>query len=560
MPVTSGKYQNNETEVFRFLTTEMGFNTAVACGVMANIERESMFGHDKIEAGYTFADGGFGICQWTNTPRGSTTGRRSNLVNWCTSNGFNYNSLIGQLNYLKYELYSDKFHYYKKVTQELLKEPNTAVGAYNAGYLFCYRFEVPAGYNTGVSNQRGAMARDKYWAYYSNIENTVGLSHMTQNIGKTVVEIAKQQVGKPYVLGANGPDKFDCSGLVYYCYNQAGYRLNDQTADSYYNSFKSKGVSVSPSATAPGDLLFYENNSSHPGLDHIAIADGNGGRIHARSPEYGVVYDRSGLGSPKYILRILSGVQTSTPLAGFSTPVGGNAVGTATLSSVDPHTSSVAQNLSRVEKRGYDSGYLIDMTHGGEFKFYVPEFSESAGANWNPVDIRGRSVSILSYESTSSRTISISLELYAGVGLYTAVSGESGEEIVSRMHNDLNFVKSLEYPDYTTAITQPPSTVHLILGAAVDIIGVVKNVSVEHLKPVDRYNRSMYVKLSFEVVQTAVNPPSYTDIRQGQRAIAGTDDVASIVSGGTTAESALARSVSSSVSRTSATNRVKEGL
>ena len=28
---------------------------------------------------------------------------------------------------------------------------------------------------------------------------------------------SKKCVGSPYVLGAVGPDKFDCSGLVYYC-------------------------------------------------------------------------------------------------------------------------------------------------------------------------------------------------------------------------------------------------------------------------------------------------------------------------------------------------------
>jgi cell wall-associated NlpC family hydrolase len=38
-----------------------------------------------------------------------------------------------------------------------------------------------------------------------------------------VVNEARAQFGKPYVWGAIGPDEFDCSGLVMYCYEKCGY-------------------------------------------------------------------------------------------------------------------------------------------------------------------------------------------------------------------------------------------------------------------------------------------------------------------------------------------------
>ena len=176
----------------------------------------------------------------------------------------------------------------------------------------------------------------------------------------------------------------------------------------------------------------------------------------------------------------------------------------------DPYSNTVAKNLSKVKEKNYDYGYLIDLTHGGQFKFYVPEFTEQAGVNWSNIDIPGRSADILSYSSTNSRTISITLDLYAGVGVY-----EGEKNPVTKLHKDADFVKSLEYPDYSNPISRPPSTVQLILGSKVNMVGVIKDVTVEHRKPLDSKRRSMYLHITFTFVQTAINPPDYSDIRAG---------------------------------------------
>ena len=159
---------SNEQTIFNFLTNDMGLNTAAACGVLANIEKESNFRNDVLEYGYTWASGGgYGICQWTNSPRTASTGRRTNLVNWCNNNGYDYTSLNGQLHYLQYELNTS--YYYNIVTKRLKNASNDANGAYTAGYYWCYYFEVPAGYNTGVSETRGNLAKNTYWPKYSGI-------------------------------------------------------------------------------------------------------------------------------------------------------------------------------------------------------------------------------------------------------------------------------------------------------------------------------------------------------------------------------------------------------
>ena len=52
------------------------------------------------------------------------------------------------------------------------------------------------------------------------------------NINK-MLDVAEDQLGKPYVLGREGPNSFDCSGLVYYCLKQAGSSRGRYNAAGY---------------------------------------------------------------------------------------------------------------------------------------------------------------------------------------------------------------------------------------------------------------------------------------------------------------------------------------
>lgn len=139
-----------EKRIFLFLTQEMGLNTAGACGVLANIEKESSF--RVTAASY---DGGYGIVQWTG-------GRNTRLKNWCKEKGYDYKTLDGQLWYLKYELEGS----YKKILTYLKGVENSPAGAYDAGYYFCYNFKIPANRATR-SVQRGNLAKDSYWQKYA---------------------------------------------------------------------------------------------------------------------------------------------------------------------------------------------------------------------------------------------------------------------------------------------------------------------------------------------------------------------------------------------------------
>ena len=137
----------NEQKCYYYLTRAMGLNTAAACGILANIKRESDF---NPECGSTY----YGLVQWNGTAL-------SNMRKWAKEHGYASTSIQGQLGWLNVELQRN----YPKVYSYLMNVDNSAQGAYDAGYYFCYWFEIPAG-RASASTSRGALARDTYFPKY----------------------------------------------------------------------------------------------------------------------------------------------------------------------------------------------------------------------------------------------------------------------------------------------------------------------------------------------------------------------------------------------------------
>jgi cell wall-associated NlpC family hydrolase len=101
--------------------------------------------------------------------------------------------------------------------------------------------------------------------------------------GSTIAEYALQFVGYNYTWGGKSPDTgFDCSGLVYYVYQQFGYNLNRVAADQATN-----GIHVDSSDLQPGDLLAFYSSGSYIG--HIGIYIGNNMFVHAANSSTGVI-------------------------------------------------------------------------------------------------------------------------------------------------------------------------------------------------------------------------------------------------------------------------------
>ena len=88
----------------------------------------------------------------------------------------------------------------------------------------------------------------------------------------TVIAVAKQQLGKPYVWGAVGPNSFDCSGFTGYAYAAAGIALPRTAAQQYL-----AGPHPSLAQLEPGDLLFWATDLSKvSSIDHMAMYLGAG--------------------------------------------------------------------------------------------------------------------------------------------------------------------------------------------------------------------------------------------------------------------------------------------
>ncbi len=92
-----------------------------------------------------------------------------------------------------------------------------------------------------------------------------------------VINTARQQLGTEYKNGGASPTGgFDCSGLVYYSFKQAGLSL----ARTAYGQFK-QSQPISRQHLRQGDLIFFRIYRSR--VSHVGIYLGNNRFIHAPS-------------------------------------------------------------------------------------------------------------------------------------------------------------------------------------------------------------------------------------------------------------------------------------
>ena len=95
--------------------------------------------------------------------------------------------------------------------------------------------------------------------------------------GGAAVAAALTVLGSPYVFGAEGPDTFDCSGLVQWAYAHAGLALPRLADEQYFAS-----TPIPLSDLRPGDLLVYAYDTSDPStIHHITMYIGGGQMVHA---------------------------------------------------------------------------------------------------------------------------------------------------------------------------------------------------------------------------------------------------------------------------------------
>lgn len=92
----------------------------------------------------------------------------------------------------------------------------------------------------------------------------------------TIVSIAMEYLGSPYVYGGASPAGFDCSGFTQFVFAHVGVSL------PHSSSAQGRMTAIAPEAAMAGDLVITD------GGGHVGIYLGDGTMIHASTPEGGV--------------------------------------------------------------------------------------------------------------------------------------------------------------------------------------------------------------------------------------------------------------------------------
>lgn len=330
-------------------------------------------------------------------------------------------------------------------------------------------------------------------------------------LGPKIIEEAKKHLGKEYVYGGNGPDTFDCSGFTKYVYNKvAGLSLPRTAAEQY-----TVGSTVNIQDLRAGDLVFW-SGTYKAGISHVAIAMGDGKFIGAQGDAVSIEELSNSYWNSHYTgcKRVLSdeelgtgSVPGYTPVVNDDTPTG--LAGGLPLSQVNSYQQELQSALKRIRSEGINKGMIVDLKNGGSIQFHIPDdISDSNPVSWEDVAILGRSVPVKGYENSGPRTIGFELELFAGVEV-----SSSSTDPVAKLQNDVAFIQSLTYPDYSTSLVLPPATTLLSLGNILKLKCVVVTADITWKKPYTQDGKPMRATISMSLQAVSDIPPDYRAVR-----------------------------------------------
>jgi len=175
-----------------------------------------------------------------------------------------------------------------------------AQGQINAGTLVEVASTVQEGNTIWYELSNGGWLPSSVVTPINNNRSTIILNGKTREQAiNDVISAAKQELGKPYIWNAKGPDGFDCSGLMQYVFRQA----TGQNIGSWTVPQETAGYKVSLNALEPGDLLFWGT----PGASyHVALYLGNNEYLNALRPGTNVKIDPiSSNFAPSFGVRVL---------------------------------------------------------------------------------------------------------------------------------------------------------------------------------------------------------------------------------------------------------------
>lgn len=116
---------------------------------------------------------------------------------------------------------------------------------------------------------------------YASTTTSISSSSSTAKRLEYAIYQAQKMLDKPYRASANPPSSFNCSMLMYYCYEKAGFDMKDTAKKQGYDTRYKK---VGYSDLKRGDMVCFNTNSGDSDqVDHTGIYLGGGYFIHASS-------------------------------------------------------------------------------------------------------------------------------------------------------------------------------------------------------------------------------------------------------------------------------------
>lgn len=245
---------------------------------------------------------GYGIKIWSNYENGSYTGMRAH-------DGTSWNvirSVVDNRGRLWYQLGPNQWVLARYTTDLPLTKMNTQAKKAKkaASIVKATKKKIKS---TALKKAAKAPKPKKQAAVKKPVTQAPKTkdSHKTSGNQNAIINLAKQQIGKSYVWGGNGPTAqnkqagFDCSGLVCYVYAHAAGKSLPRTT---YDQVK-VGKTVSMDSLKPGDLLFWGSKTAPY---HVAIYVGNNQYVNAATPDQGVVLQTlSSYYYPSIVKRVL---------------------------------------------------------------------------------------------------------------------------------------------------------------------------------------------------------------------------------------------------------------
>lgn len=147
---TDIEYVEPASAIYYFLRTKLDLPPAAATGVLSNIDSESGFDVNALGDNGT----SYGLCQWHNE-------RWDRLIEFCMDNGYNPQTIAGQLHYLKWELETR----YPALLEDLREMDNDVGGCYDAAATWCRVYERPDQVELRAA-KRGESAVMSFWPAY----------------------------------------------------------------------------------------------------------------------------------------------------------------------------------------------------------------------------------------------------------------------------------------------------------------------------------------------------------------------------------------------------------